>query len=143
MLRVVNDRVSGCKEQLSYYAGLFPVAPVTAVERASARLRDALSVAVSLSSRRILPALARLDSIAENLPAAAAAVTARSTERINAAERLLDALSPMATLRRGYSITRVNGRVVSSPDGVAAGDVVETTLAGGVLTSVVKSEKER
>lgn len=143
MLRVVNDRVSGCKEQLSYYAGLFPVAPVTAVERASARLRDALSVAVSLSSRRILPALARLDSIAENLPAAAAAVTARSTERINAAERLLDALSPMATLRRGYSITRVNGRVVSSPEGVAAGDVVETTLAGGVLTSVVKSEKER
>lgn len=143
MLRVANDRVSGCKEQLSYYAGLLPVAPVAAVERASARLRNALSVTVSLSSRRILPALARLDSIAENLPAVAARVTARSAERVDAAERLLDALSPMATLRRGYSITRVNGRAVSSPEGLAAGDVVETTLAGGVLTSVVKSENIR
>lgn len=139
MLRVVNDRVSGCKEQLSYYAGLLPVAPLAAVERASARLRNALSVTVSLSSRRILPALARLDGFAENLPSITSRVTARSAERIAAAERLLAALSPMATLRRGYSITRVNGRVVSSSEEISEGDIVETTLAAGTLTSVVKS----
>lgn len=140
MLRVVNDRVAGSKEQLSYYAGLLPVAPVAAVERASARLRNALSVTVSLSSRRILPAMARLDSVAENLPVLTAGAVGRAAERVDAAERLLDALSPMATLRRGYSITRVDGHVVTSPDGLAEGAVVETTLACGVLTSVVKSK---
>lgn len=142
MLRTVNDRVGGCKEQLSYYAGLLPVAPLAVVERASSRLRNALSATVSLSSRRILPALARLDNIAANLPQMTARVLTASGERLNASERLLDALSPMATLRRGYTITRVAGRAVTSVGDVPAGAEVETTLADGVIVSVVKSSEK-
>jgi exodeoxyribonuclease VII large subunit len=51
---------------------------------------------------------------------------------------LLQALSPQATLRRGYSITRVNGVVVTKAGDLQPGDEITTTLASGNVVSVVK-----
>ena len=51
---------------------------------------------------------------------------------------LLAALSPQATLLRGYSITRVGGKAITSPDDIPAGTILETTLALGTLLSVKK-----
>lgn len=141
MLRLATDRMSGGKEQLSYYTGLLPVAAKGVLERASSKLREALSMTFSLSSRRVLPAIARLDAIAEHLRPATERVLSRGADRLDAADRLLDALSPQATLRRGYSVTRVNGRALTSADSVPAGSLIETTLAVGKIISVVKSEK--
>lgn len=141
MLRLAAERMSGSKEQLSYYAGLLPVAAPAAVERSSAKLREALSLTFSLSSRRILPAIGRLDLIAGNLRQIMSGVLARGADRLDGAARLLDALSPQATLRRGYSVTRVNGKAVTSAASVADGCVIETTLAAGKIISVVKTEK--
>lgn len=139
MSRLAADRMAGGKEQLSYYAGLLPVAAQGALERASAKLREALSMAFSLSSRRVLPAIARLDAIAENLRPATSGALSRNAARLDAAARLLDALSPQATLRRGYSVTRVGGKAVTSSDSVPAGSLIETTLAEGKIISVVKN----
>jgi len=44
---------------------------------------------------------------------------------------LLDTLSPEATLRRGYSITRVDGHAVTDADALEPGTVITTTFAGG------------
>jgi exodeoxyribonuclease VII large subunit len=137
MARLATERMAGCKEHLSYYSGLLPVAPVTAIQRASSRLRDSLAATAAISSKRVIPALARLDSMAENLPAMGARLLSRNRERLDACGRLLEALSPDATLRRGYSITRVDGKAVKSAAAVPAGATVVTTLADGTLTSVV------
>lgn len=139
MSRLAADRMAGGKEQLSYYAGLLPVAAQGALERASTKLREALSMAFSLSSRRVLPAIARLDSIAESLRPATSGVLSRNAVRLDSAARLLDALSPQATLRRGYSVTRVGGKAITSADSVTAGSLIETTLADGKIISVVKN----
>ena len=48
-------------------------------------------------------------------------------------------LSPINTLKRGYSITRVNGHAVSSVTALNPGDIVETTLTNGTLTSEVRT----
>lgn len=49
----------------------------------------------------------------------------------------LAALSPGATLARGFSITRNSqGKVVTSPDQVQAGELIRTTLAAGEIESV-------
>ena len=50
----------------------------------------------------------------------------------------LDAVSPLATLRRGYSITRVNGHAITDADSVASGTLISTTLASGTIESVSK-----
>ena len=54
-------------------------------------------------------------------------------------EAQLRALSPMAVLERGYSMTlRPDGRVLRSPSEVSAGVRIRTRLAGGTIESEVK-----
>lgn len=50
----------------------------------------------------------------------------------------LDAMSPLATLKRGYSIARTNtGDIVRRADQLAIGDRIVTELAGGKVGSTV------
>nr|WP_242534344.1 exodeoxyribonuclease VII large subunit [Vibrio parahaemolyticus] len=54
-----------------------------------------------------------------------------------AAEKL-DTVSPLATLKRGYSITQTKqGKVVTSADDVKTGDLLVTRLANGEIHSTV------
>ncbi|WP_274004697.1 exodeoxyribonuclease VII large subunit [Vibrio parahaemolyticus] len=54
-----------------------------------------------------------------------------------AAEKL-DTISPLATLKRGYSITQTEqGKVVTSADDVKTGDLLVTRLANGEIHSTV------
>ena len=65
------------------------------------------------------------------------ALLRRQTDRIAALATLLDSLSPEATLRRGFSITRINERPLTDATQVADGDHITTTLANGTITSTV------
>jgi exodeoxyribonuclease VII large subunit len=59
-------------------------------------------------------------------------------ERLAHLAQMLDSLSPLATLARGYAIiTDADGRVVSDADRVEAGDRVNARLASGELTLTV------
>jgi len=62
----------------------------------------------------------------------------RRSDRLMALEQILDTISPEATLRRGFSITRIDGHAVTSADDVPSGCVITTTLATGQLISVTK-----
>ncbi len=136
IVRLATERVAGAKEQLSYYQGALPVAPLNAVERARSRLRNALMAVSQVSARRIAPGLTRLDSALANLPQIIANTLRRHSERLDAKEHLLQALSPQATLNRGYTITRVNGHAVTDALQVAPGDEITTILARGTITSI-------
>jgi exodeoxyribonuclease VII large subunit len=63
---------------------------------------------------------------------------------LDAARIRLETLSPLAVLRRGYSITRTlpEGRVLLDPEGVLLGEQVEVRLALGRLVCRVE-ERER
>ena len=71
----------------------------------------------------------------EAIAAAAANIIQRRRADLDNDQRLLDTLSPQATLLRGYSITRINGHAVKSAAEITAGDTLETTLATGTITS--------
>ena len=60
--------------------------------------------------------------------------------RLDVCNAALEAASPERILSLGYSITRVNGRVVRSIDDVVPGDEVTTEVAGGEFTSTVKDK---
>lgn len=66
----------------------------------------------------------------------------RQLTRLRNIEGMLRVLSPENTLRRGYSITRVNGKAVRTTDSLRCGDVVETTVIGGVFKSEISSVEE-
>lgn len=142
ILQLASERLTGNKEQLAHAESLLPVASRTAVERARNRLHNAAANLSGISARRLHPQLTRLDMTMQAITTAAANRIARQRTRIDNAANLLEALSPMATLRRGYSITRVNGHAVTSVTDLAPDMTMETTLADGTITSIISETKK-
>lgn len=128
------------------------------LERLHALGRDILDAAtrrMGAQHRRLEHIAAQIPELARNVLARAAMrvgpqvelamsqsvehTVSRRKDRLDALATLLDTLSPEATLRRGFSITRCDGRAVTDPTTLNPGDTITTTLAGGELTSVVSS----
>ncbi len=57
--------------------------------------------------------------------------------QLTAMEKSVKLLDPQQVLNRGYSITRINGHAVKTTEHVKKGDVLETLLASGQVTSTV------
>lgn len=136
ILQIVSDRIAGSKEQLSRLEALLPTAPLAAVEREISRMRTDTMALAQIGARRIAPELTRLEHTMKSISQAAEVVLRRKSDRLNSLQEMLSALSPEATLRRGYSITRVDGKTVTDASQVSSGAEIETTLANGTIISV-------
>jgi exodeoxyribonuclease VII large subunit len=64
-------------------------------------------------------------------------------QSIEGVERTIRNLDPENVLKRGFSITRINGRAMKSSDETKLGDVLETELLKGKVVSEVKSLTEK
>ena len=51
----------------------------------------------------------------------------------------LDALSPLKTLSRGYSITEVNGNIVSKKEQVKISDEINVRLQDGKIIAIINN----
>ena len=106
---IARDHLSGCKEQRGLLEGKLPSLPAAMIDRASARLDRYTLALQQLASRHLSPKMSRLDALHSSLGVITAAIVQRRGARLDALAQMLDALSPQAPLRRGYSITRVDG----------------------------------
>jgi exodeoxyribonuclease VII large subunit len=67
---------------------------------------------------------------------------ARSGHRLALAQRALDAVSPLATLTRGFAIvTRADGTLLTDAAAAADGENIEARLARGILVARVTGRK--
>ena len=67
---------------------------------------------------------------------------AHSAQRLALAQRALDAVSPLATVKRGFAIVkRADGTVVTDAATVAVGEEIEASLARGILKARVTSRQ--
>jgi exodeoxyribonuclease VII large subunit len=66
----------------------------------------------------------------------------KTGSRLDNLEKVIKLLDPANVLKRGYSITHHNGRLLKDVFLVRQGDVIETNLFKGVIKSVVESAKE-
>ena len=64
-------------------------------------------------------------------------VLQRHNDRLTAIDELITTLSPEVTLRRGFSITRINGHAVTSTEQLLPGATITTTLASGEIKSTI------
>lgn len=115
ILDAATTRLSAAHRRLEYIAGQLPALAGAAITRNAIRIGPAAD-----------------DTIAH----AVAQVLRRRADRLDAIAAIIDALSPQATLRRGFSITRVDGHAITSPSQAPPGATITTTLASGTLTSV-------
>lgn len=80
----------------------------------------------------------RLDSLAQRLQQTRQLFVAAQQNRLQILQQRLVSCSPERIFRMGYSMTKVNGRVVRSAVDVAAGDVLTTYLVDGAVESTAK-----
>ncbi|MGP1347164.1 MAG: exodeoxyribonuclease VII large subunit [Phycisphaerales bacterium] len=66
----------------------------------------------------------------------------RRRDRLDVLDRELRLTAPDAILRRGFSITTINTRLVRSTADAAPGDTLTTRLADGTLTSIITPSDE-
>jgi exodeoxyribonuclease VII large subunit len=85
---------------------------------------------------------AREAALAARLTNACREFVARGTHRVSLAARALDAVSPLATLKRGFAIvTRADGAVITDSATVNPGDEIEARLAQGRLRARVTAKE--
>ena len=116
--------------------------PVARLERLDERL-SALGTSLHASTER------RLRSAEDSLERAGASATAAmaraldsAAQRLEPAARTLAAVSPLAVLERGYSITQtIDGDVVQDPHQLREGASLRTILRHGEIDSVVEATR--
>lgn len=92
----------------------------------------------------------RLDSAQQRLNFAQSALQQRmqskldkAKERLRLQSQLLDMVSPLATLQRGYSITKTEqGDIVRNAGQLKTGYMLETRVESGIIISQIKAIKE-
>ncbi len=130
-----SSLIAGSREQIAYITAQLPYLPLAAVTNARKRLDKSLVLLSETARLRLRPQFSQLDMAAGRLSAASTALIDRRRARLDAFDQLIAVLSPDATLRRGYSITRVDGHAVTSVAALAPGTTIETTLADGCVSS--------
>ncbi|HZT90660.1 MAG TPA: exodeoxyribonuclease VII large subunit [Gaiellaceae bacterium] len=112
-----------------------PTAAARLVVPDAAELRDRLErarAALHLGAQRSAEKHAqRLDTAHERLRRAPLLVLERKRARLDNAHARLGALSPLATLERGYAIVRRDDAVVRSAEQVSAGDRISVRVSTG------------
>lgn len=100
---------------------------------------ERFETATHWSSRERLRAAAQtLDALETALPGLASQTLRHHHLRLEQIEALCAAVHPDKVLRRGYSLTLKNGKVLTSASEAEAGDVLETRLKKGTLISKVQ-----
>jgi exodeoxyribonuclease VII large subunit len=112
--------------------------PATVLGGERQRAGDLLDRGRRAVDGRLIAERARLDRAAGRLPLLARGRVARARADLRSAESGLAALSPYATLERGYAIVRTaDGHVLSAAAGTVAGDMLDVRLARGALDATV------
>ncbi len=113
-------------------------------ERHLARLRHAQAgLRAHHPQRRLAEARARLQALAPRLEAGLPARLLRERARLLALARAMEAVSPLATVARGYAILQhPDGRVVRTTQDSAPGDRLQARLADGRLHLRVESDPD-
>lgn len=160
--RYVKDRTSGASKQLSHIEGTIPIIAKQQIIKSKSNLAAIASALPYMTKNKILSANRTIDALARDvqhsaigkisaaqtylktmsdaLANAAPKAIVNQDKRLKALENIVEALSPQKTLKRGFSLTKVNGKTVKSIDQLADNDVITTYLADGEITSVVNKK---
>jgi len=87
---------------------------------------------------RVRAARQEVDTAAAALPGLSRRLVRQAADNLYRAEALCTALHPDATLRRGFSLTLKDGKVLTDAETVEPGDVLKTRLRDGVVVSRVE-----
>ena len=134
---LVSTRLAQENTRLQSLRDSIPQAVDTRLTMQSQRLANALRVISTICDGRIATERTRLDSYPPRIAAATDFILRSQQQRIAQIAEMVKVLSPEATLRRGYSITTIDGHAVTDPSQLTPGLTITTRLLGGEVKSTV------
>jgi len=132
-LKEVLDVINGSQELITRYAQQ----KLSILNSQLSILSEAIPRLFSIVKTR---QEAKIDTFNQRIPMLLERRLLAENHRLQLMEEKLKALDPQLLLKRGYSITLHNGRVVKDAMALKAGDEIETRLANGAIHSVVTQE---
>ncbi|MDE6768661.1 MAG: exodeoxyribonuclease VII large subunit, partial [Muribaculaceae bacterium] len=138
--RYSTDRLVGEARRLDNAETMIPALANARLTAAKARLDRELTRIPVLVESRLAGERGKIDSLRRFISMATDGVIKRSSTKLDSLAGMIDVLSPTNTLRRGYSITRVNGHAVTDASTVKPGDILETQLNSGTIRSEVSDD---
>lgn len=128
--------IAQANERLAYAEGALPHLPLTALEAMRQRVNMLASNLTQRATAITMPQHNRLAAYTAQLSAIPFNSIGLNKQSLKSKEEILAVLSPTATLRRGYTITRFNGKALTSATDIPKGSIIETTFKDGILLSV-------
>lgn len=142
MIPVISEtRIQNARLRLHTISALIPKAAGEATSKGRIRLESLTTTLRLASLTRIERELPRLDLITSSLKQAAFSMIDHEKTLLTNLEKMVEVLDPSSTLKRGYTITRINGKAVTDPSQAVSGVEMETLTSGGLITSTVSSPK--
>ncbi len=108
------------------------------LKRVADRITDACQRIPTLALHIINDSRHRIELLQNRLPVAIERRLTTQKHRLENIAIQLQGYDPVLLLRRGYSITLLNGRVVRDPSQLHPGDEIETRIEKGTFKSIVK-----
>ena len=140
---IAASRLAAENMRLQQLSSSIPMVFTLYSERQQAALSILYERLRTATSQRTEHEKHRLEMLTRSLTSSIQRITADASHRLDMLSQRAAALEPSRVLRRGYSITTLNGRAVKSADQLSAGDVIVTRLSKGKVASTVKASAAR
>lgn len=132
-LRRIND----AKAKLHLISGKLPILTQSRITQENLKIESWKNSIGNFGASRIGKEHLRIESYINLLKNISVTGFRKESQRIENIESMIRVLDPQNTLKRGYSITRINGKAVKNREEVRKGDKLITTLQNGEIESIV------
>lgn len=134
---MVGHRMEMERSRLQRLSERIPTLFSLVKERQGARLDRLATSMASLMRERIAKANHHIAILGNNISPITERLLTRERNRLEQLQLRTDALDPQRLLKRGYSITLHNGKPVHDAAALKGGDIIETRVETGTITSRV------
>ena len=131
------QKLSSLNTHLSAVSEAIPRLFTIVKTKQEARLDALLSQMMSDIKQKLIRHQAQIDTIEQRLPFVLERRLISEGHRIEVLEEKAKSLDPALLLRRGYSITLHEGKVIRDPHSLRKGDNIETRLEKGTIKSTI------
>lgn len=133
------EAMRGEKYRLSNIETALPARVQTRIMRSEKHLSELGHAIERALSKRYSSESERQKLLRYRFEKACSQITERPMIKLKNLENMIRVLSPQNTINRGYSLTMLNGKAVRSVTALKEGDVLETRLSDGTISSVIAS----
>ena len=139
----VRRRMETEKERLGRISGRVPILFSLVKERQETKLTRLMTDITSSIKERLQQAEHDIVVIGNNIQPLVERKLTRENNRIAQLTLRVKALDPERLLRRGYSITLLNGKAIHDPTTLKEGDIIETRVEKGSFVSTIHLNEQK